>query len=126
MSESAKCPYCGKQATCEDSKVIYGRSFGFVWICRCKPAMSYVGCHGGTKVALGTLADEPTREARKKAHRKFDPLWKEGGMTRRNAYAWLADALGVVVEDAHIATSTEEQCKRILRACKARNRAIRA
>ena len=118
MTEPVKCPYCGKQARCEDSKVIYGRSYGFVWICRCKPTMSYVGCHGGTKVALGTLADHPTREARKRAHRKFDPVWQKGHMTRKEAYAWLATELNMTAEECHISKFTIHACSQTVDACK--------
>lgn len=114
------CPYCGKPAKCEDSSVIYGRSYGWIWLCRCLPKWSYVGCHGKTKKPLGTLANAVTREYRKRAHSIFDPVWKRGLMTRKEAYIWLGSELDLSPEQCHIARSTVEQCMRIIAACKAR------
>lgn len=44
------CPYCGAEAQLMDSEVIYGRSFGYAWVCSNFPSCdSYVGCHPSTK-----------------------------------------------------------------------------
>jgi hypothetical protein len=114
------CPYCQQPATCEDSAVVYRRSFGFIWICRCLPKWSYVGCRGKTKRPLGTLANAQTREFRKRAHSIFDPMWKRGLMTRQEAYIWLGAELGLSPEQAHIARSDVDQCIAIISACKRR------
>lgn len=123
MPRKVTCPYCHKPATCEDSYVIYGRSYGWAWICRCLPKWSYVGCHGKTKKPLGTLANEATRIARKQAKAAFDPVWRRGLMTRQEAYIWLGGILGKSEEQCHIARSTTEQCMQIIAACKAREAA---
>ena len=114
------CPYCGKWATCQDSSVVYGRSYGWIWICFCVPGRAYVGCHSGTKAPLGTLADMETRKFRKRAHAAFDPIWRGGVITRREAYVWLASVIDVSPEQAHIARSDAEQCRQIIQACAGR------
>ena len=123
MSTKVTCHYCHKPAKCEDSAVVYGRSYGWIWICRCLPKWSYVGCHGKTKRPLGTLANHSTRAARRQAHNAFDPIWKRGAITRKEAYIWLAGILGKSEEQSHIARSPTEQCMQIIAACKARQAA---
>lgn len=72
------CDYCGRRAEFVDSKVIYGKSYGMIYLCRCCPGYAYVGVHKGTDRPLGRLADMELRELKKLAHAAFDPLWKEG------------------------------------------------
>lgn len=68
------CPYCGKPTEYVDSSVIYGRSYGMIYLCRdCK---AYVGVHKGTDQALGRLANAELREAKKEAHFYFDQIAK--------------------------------------------------
>ncbi len=112
------CPYCGLPAELADSKEIYGKSYGMIYICR--PCDAYVGCHGRGDTPKGTLADAELREWRKKAHRAFDPIWKTGKYRyRRNAaYSWLADMLGLPVEKTHIGMFDVAACKRVIEVCK--------
>lgn len=42
------CDYCGRRAEFVDSKVIYGKSYGMIYLCRCRPGYAYVGVHKGT------------------------------------------------------------------------------
>ena len=115
----AKCPYCGAPAQLVDSRVIYGRSYGAIWLCRCVDGFAYVGCHPNTTTPLGTLADRATRAWRSRAHRAFDPLWRNGAMSRTAAYRWLADMLGITGEACHIARADIEMCRRIVGVCRA-------
>lgn len=105
------CPYCKKEAPCVDSSIIYGRSYGNVYLC--EDCDAYVGCHKGTKKPLGTLANRELREWRKKAHAEFDPLWKGGRMKRSQAYAWLKKSLNSE-KDIHIGESDIELCQKIV------------
>ena len=91
------------------------------WLCR--PCWAYVGCHPGTEVPLGTLADAATRKARSRAHAAFDPLWKSGafGLSRAQAYAWLREVMGLTKETGHIAMMDAEQCDRLGREVVRRN-----
>jgi len=44
---------------------------------------------------MGRLANAQLRSARRDAHASFDSLWRDGAMSRSQAYAWLAAALGI-------------------------------
>ena len=70
------CDYCGRQAEYVDSKVIYGKSYGMMYLCR--NCMAYVGVHKGTDKPLGRLANAELRYWKKRAHAVFDPLWQRG------------------------------------------------
>jgi hypothetical protein len=99
----------------------------FFWLCR--GCWLYVGCHpsvkqvdedgrerwtGGGGRPLGDVADDALRALRTRAHQLFDPIWKEGGKTRADAYAWLAEKFGLDAREAHIAMLNEEQCRRLI------------
>lgn len=115
------CRYCGSDVEIVSNKVIYGREFGeWPWAYRCanRPCDSYVGMHPFTAIPLGTLADAPTREARKRAKRVFEPLWKSGRMGRKEAYAWLAQKLGIDdVDKCHIGWFDADMCEQVFRVC---------
>lgn len=69
------CPYCGNPSRLVDSIEVYGnRSYGMMYLCKCVPGWAYVGCHKGTTVPLGRLADAELRAAKRAAHAAFDPL----------------------------------------------------
>ena len=89
------------------------------WLCeRCD---SYVGCHPGTTVSLGRLADPQTRRLKQAAHLAFDPLWQHGGMTRSRAYAWLAKQLGLKPSQCHMGEMSDEDLRRVVEVCKDRS-----
>ena len=96
------CDYCGRETEYVDSKVIYGKSYGKIYLCR--NCMAYVGVHKGTDKPLGRLANAELRNWKKAAHAVFDPLWKYGRFRghRNAAYAWLAQKMGLPVEKTHI------------------------
>lgn len=110
------CPYCGRTAAFKDSSVIYGRSYGRVWICPGWPGCdSYVGVHRGTRIPLGRMANAELREAKKNAHAVFDGWWKARGMKRSKAYKALAEMLGIRMSDCHIGMFDVQQCCDVLR-----------
>ena len=106
------CPYCGKQAEYRDSEVVYGKSYGMIYICLACDA--YVGVHKGTNQPLGTLANRRLRELRKQAHKEFDKLWRMGTFTRSQAYEWLAQTLKLPPDEAHIGRFNEDQCLELI------------
>lgn len=63
---------------------------------------------------LGTPANRQTKEARIEAHKAFDRLWKDGHMSRADAYRWLARALNR--PDAHIGSMEIDDCKAVIEA----------
>lgn len=70
----------------------------------------YVGCHSGSGIPLGTLANQEVRRLRSTAHHWFDRLWKEFGSTRQKAYSAMKEAIGV----RHIGWEQEAGCKAVI------------
>ena len=105
------CPYCNKEAIWTENKAIYGKNYGRSYMSYyCKPCDAYVGCHNNTRKPLGTMANAETREARKLAHLLFDPLWKNGIMSRDKAYKKLSNHFG---KEIHIGESDIKTCQEI-------------
>lgn len=119
------CPYCGSPVNFRDSKMIYGISYGMVYICSQYPKCdAFVGVHKHNKEALGRLANHELREWKKKAHRYFDPIW-EYRKKRTNdlnslskAYLWLANRLDINVESCHIGMFDVDKCVKVVAICK--------
>jgi len=109
------CPYCGNPTKLVDDTQIYGRSYGTKCYV-CEPCGAWVGCHKGTDKALGRIANKELRELKHQAHEAFDPLWKDGYMSRTDAYAALAYSLGLDIEHTHIGMFDEVLCKKAIRA----------
>jgi hypothetical protein len=64
---------------------------------------------------MGIPADEPTKRSRGMAHRIFDQLWKDGWVTRSEAYTWMQTKMGLTADEAHIGRFTREQCAELIR-----------
>ena len=115
------CPYCQKEIQKVKSKDVYGYTgFGKIYICF--PCNAYVGSHKNTEEPLGTVAKIGRRNARMRAHAAFDPLWKNGGMTRFEAYKWLADKLDIKLKNCHIGYFDEVLCNRVIQILKQHRR----
>lgn len=117
------CPYCDDKTEYKDSSIVYGTSYGMIYICRRCDA--YVGVHKGTNKALGRLANRELREAKKKAHHYFDKLWqlkmKEGfnkGHARAKGYKWLSQQMDLHPDLTHIAMMDVAQCNRVVEICR--------
>ncbi|WP_294767148.1 zinc-finger-containing protein [uncultured Rhodoferax sp.] len=117
-----KCPHCGASCQIVNNASIYGREYGeWPWAVLCSGCRAYVGLHPFTGIPLGTLATAPIRKARSAAKDVFNPLWQSGSMTRSEAYAWLAGALGIAnVDECHIGWFDVAQCKAVIAAVNAR------
>tara|TARA_R100000541_G_scaffold58197_2_gene69160 strand:- start:175 stop:567 length:393 start_codon:yes stop_codon:yes gene_type:complete len=110
------CPYCKQFSKSVTGKEIYPHRkdlFNLV-IYSCLPCNAYVGTHKGTTKPLGRLANKELRKAKSAAHRAFDPLWKLGGMKRKEAYKWLAETLDVEPIDCHIGMFDVETCEDVV------------
>ena len=70
-----------------------------------------------TDKPLGRLANAELREWKKKAHAAFDPLWQGGKMRRNQAYAWLAQRLGLPTHLTHIGMFDVITCQQVVRIC---------
>lgn len=104
------CPECGELA--ELGPHPHVERFGPVWACA--PCDARVGTYADNVTPLGTLAGPELRAARRRAHAAFDPIWKAGPGSRFDAYAWLADALGLAFELTHIARFDLATCARVV------------
>lgn len=135
MSEQIACPYCTQPAELVGGNAIYPNRpdlfAKFFW--RCEPCKAWVGCHppvkhprrpgkGDGTVPMGRLANDELRKLKQRAHAAFDPLWKNEDMTRRQAYEWLAEQLGIPVESCHIGMMDESECRAVIKAVEYRNR----
>ena len=107
------CPYCGNPTKLVEDSHIYGRSYGTKCYI-CKPCDAWVGCHKGTDRALGRVANKELRELKHRAHEAFDPIWKEGYLSRNAAYESLSIALGLPKEQTHIGMFDEEMCRKVI------------
>lgn len=111
------CPYCGSTAILADSAMVYGTSYGNMWICPNFPTCnSYVGVHKRTNEPLGRLANEQLRILKRKCHDAFDPIWQQGKMKRNDVYILLAERMGIPKEQCHFGMFDVEQCKEALKA----------
>jgi len=115
---SVICPYCNKASPCVDTARIYGgKSYGLAYWC--KPCDAMVGCHKGTTIPKGTLADKKTRLARMAAHDAFDAIWKGGQVKRKQAYHWLCRRLGLTEQECHIGMFDESTARLVVAVVKA-------
>jgi hypothetical protein len=116
-----KCPYCGAESVYVSSAEVYGgRNYGPIYLCR--PCKAWVGVHRGTDKPLGRLANSTLRSLKRQAHDAFDPLWRDGWMSRNDAYTWLSKELKV--KKAHIGECDEKQCRRVIQASIAKRRRL--
>lgn len=116
-----ECRFCKSKVELVENKAIYGENYGrwpYSYLCTKESCRAYVGCHPNTHIPLGTLADRPTREARKKAKTALDNLWRHYGyMSRGKAYKNLAKALKIPIEECHIGWFDIPMCERAVEIC---------
>lgn len=127
--KTVQCDYCGQNAELVNGQRIYPNRPDLkhlkFWLC--EPCKAYVGTHkpnckhgfDGTD-PLGRLANAELRLEKQKAHAAFDPLWKSGQMTRREAYAWLSEATGIDADRCHIGMMDVAGCLAVVNAVRAR------
>lgn len=112
MPAPTKCRFCHSDVEYTSHAKIYGgRTFSdwpYIYLCTNSACGASVGVHEGTTHPLGTLADKPTKDARKEAHAQFDPLWKDKLMKREEAYSWLAKKLDIERWRCHISWFDED------------------
>ncbi len=109
LPPAPRCPYCRRASILVSDAAVYKRSYGrHVWLCPiCR---AYVGCHKGGFHPLGRLANADLRALKVQAHALFDPYWQAATKlrgwsrhkARRAAYAWLADEMGIPMDQCHI------------------------
>lgn len=110
------CPYCSQRSELVGGLEVYPHrpDLASKHFYLCRPCAAYVGCHPGGCLPLGRLADAELRTWKQRAHRAFDPLWKNGSMRRKEAYRWLSKVLGIPEDETHIGMFDVHQCKRVV------------
>ncbi len=126
------CRFCSESVRIAKHADIYGgREFGdWPYVYLCDACGAYVGLHPFTAIPLGTLADEPTRNARKACKPYFELLFNGKAtapgvtvprrfrrMERGNAYKWLADQMQIPVGECHFGWFDIAQCHKAKEAC---------
>jgi hypothetical protein len=116
-----KCPYCGNDAELKTGYHVYPHrpDLAHLKIWACDPCDAWVGTHKNspTHAPLGRLANAELRRAKMAAHAAFDPLWKSGQMTRKEAYKRLSEKMGLTKEQTHIGMFDVEQCRAVVLLC---------
>lgn len=121
------CRYCGGVIRLVPASTIYGESSQRLGmegekIYQCQNCNARVGCHKGTTRPLGSVANEVLRLKRMEAHQVFDTYWKSCGMSRTQAYKWLAWKLSLPDNRTHIGGFEMDQCQKVIELC---NRAVK-
>ena len=101
------CRYCGGIVRLVPAESVYGDSAVRLGLkgeklYQCQNCNARVGCHRGTVRPLGDLANEVLRLKRIETHQVFDAYWTERGMSRTQAYRWLAKKMHLPERKAHI------------------------
>lgn len=101
-----KCMRCGAAGvTVRGSEIYQNRpALADLKFYRCPNCRGiYIGRHANGKAKGPLMVDKPTRQARVRAHRSFDLLWRLGiAPNRATAYRWLAAEFRLRKRDAHI------------------------
>ena len=111
MEEIVKCGECGSPMRLLESRT-YGKFYGCTKWPECDGTH---GAHQKSGKPLGIPANKETKEARIQAHIAFDSLWKDGSMTRKEAYKWMQKTILLSKEDAHISKFDKETCKLLIK-----------
>ena len=108
-----RCPYCGRTAVLQKASYVYREKAldEYLYVCSGYPACdAYVGVHAGTLRPKGSLANGDLRHKRIEAHRLFDAIWKNGIMSRKDAYRWIQDTFSLSDSQAHIGQFSDYRC----------------
>lgn len=106
--QPTKCNICGGAVIFTSNSRLYGREYGSGKMYYCTQCGAYVGTHKPRpEEALGILGNKEMRDMKMRCHALFDTKWKneptsrKRHIARKNAYQWLADKLGISVDDCH-------------------------
>lgn len=110
------CRYCGGTVRLADAKAIYGKQ-GNGKIYLCTNCNACVGVFVGTYRPKGVLANSALRSKRIETHVVFNEFYKQRGMTRTEAYKWLAQKLRLPEHLAHIGQFEMDKCAQLIQLC---------
>lgn len=107
------CRYCSGQVSLVSNSVIYkGRSYGnWPYAYLCSGCWAFVGLHPETDIPLGTLANNALRSSRNRSKAAFHDYMSKTGMSRAQAYRWLAEQMHVELGECHFGWFEQAQCE---------------
>ena len=112
-----KCQYCGRTAVLRKASYVHKDASDneYLYVCSGYPNCdAYVGVHAGTRLPKGTLADAKLRRKRIETHQVFDAIWKNGILTKKDAYRWMRDTFCLSTAQAHIGHFSHYLCGRLI------------
>lgn len=117
------CRYCGGVVRLVPAETVYGEStirlgLKHEKLYQCQNCNARVGCHKGTTRPLGNLANEVLRLKRIETHQVFDNYWTQKGISRTQAYHWLAKRMHLSGSRAHIGGFEMDQCQKVIDLCR--------
>ena len=110
MDKIIKCGECGAPMRLLESRM-YGKFYGCIKWPECNGTH---GAHQKTGKPMGIPANAETKKVRIKAHEAFDTLWKNNGLTRKEAYNWMQEILELTKEEAHISRFDKKTCEKLI------------
>lgn len=111
------CPYCKVTSKLVTGAVIYPHrpDLAAKLFYQCAPCDAWVGCHKGTKTAMGRLANLELRQWKMRVHSVFDPYWRgTKNVTRGMVYRRLARGLNIPLDECHIGMFDVPRCMQAL------------
>ena len=115
------CPYCGGRTELRSADGIYhdNRDGTMLYVCKNYPRCdTYARVRPGTTEPIGTLANGRLRALRTDAHRHFNQLYERGIMSKREAYEWLSQMIGLPMSKTHIGLMGEYYCELVIQESK--------
>ena len=114
FTEQVICPHCNKPTRLTEAANPNLGPHRLLYVC--EKCGAFCGTHEGTDIPLGLPGNDLERKYRGVVHRLFDSYWKKKGMTRDEAYTWLAGNIGMFVKDCHIGRFDVDRCKKVIKA----------
>lgn len=117
LQAKATCDQCGsEQVSLTTNAAVYGREYGdwpHIYLClRCR---AWVSTERGTTTPRGKMVGNDGHQARSRAHAAFDPIWRDRKiMSRKDAYAWLAEQMHMTAEECHIGLMGVSECESVV------------
>lgn len=108
------CRYChgASIVIMHHAEVYGGRVYSdWPWLYVCTYCDARVGMHPNTDIPLGILADEALRKLKNDSKKDFERIWRDQHMSRKQAYRWLAEQLGIPFAECHFGWFEADRCR---------------
>lgn len=113
------CNICGGEVEYIPNRKLYGKALGSGYCYHCTSCGAYVGTHKPRpKEAMGILSNARMRSGKSFCHAMFDKRWRSAPNKRKartQQYEWLAEQMGIPVEECHFGYFDLEQLRQAYR-----------